>query len=144
MKLVKIKDIRVGQIYKILENIGEPFVVFEKDKVIIIDYNFTYSYDVLKNKNKFKLIGFLGITHELKDNELIEIKREKFEVDDIIHYNGDIYNLIAVENGNNTFGFCSYELFGGDYIKTKDTCDCFNKIGILGVTHEFINNKMVK
>ena len=185
MKLQKIKDVRVGQIWTFNEgktydvvisvrNIDDNFnhevseVVFEiwgdfdyaigkKDKE---DINNRYLVDVEYTKKgekvnqdlleKFKqpdkyLIGFLGITHKIEDGRLVEIEREKFEIDDIVEYDEKKY-IITYANRR----ACDSENYDSYYINEIDNLENqtvasstdFKKLGTLGVNYEFINNKM--
>lgn len=75
MKLVEIKDVRVGQIWK--DEDGDLWLEWD-DKLTppIRDTKYyrcdkeTFKYLV---KYGHKLVGFLGITHEVKDFKLSEI-----------------------------------------------------------------------
>lgn len=202
MKLQKITDVRVGQIWTFNEgktydavisvrNIDDNFhhevseVVFEiwadfdyaigkKDKE---DINNRYLVDVEYTKKgekvnqdlleKFKqpdkyLVGFLGITHKIEDGRLIEIKRDKFELDDIIsikkningaesfnksHFNIKKGTIMLVNFCNETTLNCvnsnGYER-NFDFYDDEDENieDYFEKVGTLGVNYEFVNNKL--
>ena len=141
----------------------------DKDRLYFFDAEFCrqgekINKDLLK---KFKepdkyLIGFLGITHKIEDGRLIEIKRDKFELDDIIsikkningaesfnksHFNVKKGEIMLVNFCNETTLNCvnsnGYE-HNFDFYDDEDENieDYFEKVGTLGVNYEFINNKM--
>ncbi|MDR0676577.1 MAG: hypothetical protein LBF97_06025 [Elusimicrobiota bacterium] len=103
MKLQKITDVRVGQIwtlnnYKTLNliiNVGEKIyyhiISWNNYSQIggIIDTEIIVKTDLkyLDFIKKGKLIGFLGITHKKDKNwKFIKIPRDEFEIDDIVEY----------------------------------------------------------
>jgi hypothetical protein len=173
MKLVKIKNIREGQIYKDKNNL---YLIID-----IICGNATYqkynTYDlkgILKEKRTdcdflfFKdkereLIGFVDITHKIEDGKLVEIPREELEKDDIIEINMEKYIIIDIKNfiakdialDKSIQGY-SLSVLDSDghydtYLFEIDEKN-YKKIGILGVNYflqnsklnNFINNKLVK
>lgn len=145
MKLVKIEDVRVGQIRKRYD--GVIFVIEKKEdenvygleiqrnqKVLMYSLMPKYKESAMK---RCELIGFIGITHEFKDNRLVEIPRDELQTDDIFTQFGEIFLILStLENGNIKVltPNCNNNNF---YPKGK-------KIGILGVTHEFVNERLVK
>lgn len=155
MKLVKIENIREGQIYKDKNNL---YLIID-----IICGNITYqkynTYDlkgILKEKRtdcdflffrdkERELIGFLGITHEIKDNKLVEITREELGntgcyIDDI--FINEYEEVEGVVLGMSRDGYIRLlEQDGKDIYETGTITE---KIGILGVNYEFINDKLVK
>lgn len=151
MKLVKIENIRESQIYKDKNNL---YLIID-----IICGNTTYqkynTYDlkgILKEKGtdcdflffkdkERKLIGFLGITHEIKDNKLIEIPREEFEEDDIILQTNFYKNEYGDIVGQFTKKIC-YNGYIDDLEKLREKNDKIEKIGILGVNYFFQNSKL--
>jgi hypothetical protein len=153
MKLVKIEDVRVGQIYK---NVRGGICIVLQCRTDW-DYVFQWfpknmppiSVDIsLNDMRKFELIGFLNITHRIEDDKLVEIPREEFEVDDVLEGNNNggfaiildkkiVYNLsykhiflsgtrIILREGQE------------NYMRTN-----YKKIGTLGVNYEFINEKLL-
>lgn len=167
MKLVEIKDIRFGQIRK---NFNDTILIVE-----IKSDGFSYykKYDEFGNlvntdvKLNIKfldmpIIGFFGITHEIKDNKLVEISREDLIINDVVEYlDFDGFKVTAVicavitgyTSENTQYAFIT------EYGQSDDTTlfereevgedrGVFTytpkKIGILGVTHEFINERLAK
>lgn len=168
MKLVEIKEPRVNQIwtlndYKTLDiitninydNIKDTKLYYNVincnlenfSKGDILDSEFTCELTVTYDNfiNKGKLIGYLGITHEFKDNILIEIDRKEFEVNDIL---SDKYDNLWIIYSIGKFS-CHLIKFNttniSDMITSYSTLkDNFKKIGTLDLTHELINEKLVK
>ena len=159
MKLVEIKDVRVGQIW---DN-GNDFLIitgfseYEPEMVHSVTYVPENKPITLKNGKKVtglmysstsknslegsKLIGKLGITHRIEDGKLVEIPHAtEFEVDDIVrHENGKTGVIVKINNVGFAIGYeysinCGSEGF-------NDTFEYLTKIGILGVTHEFVNDR---
>ena len=94
-----------------------------------------------------KLVGFVGINYNLNEQgELLEILREEFEDGDIVDiieeygYDQQHFELVGkaiVLNDKELLTFQpSYT------IQEKYEELIYNKIGIYGVTHTFINNKL--
>jgi len=163
MKLVAIKNIKPNQIYK-----------HKNGNIYIISYQTHYRYEIAdcyKNnildseENEFysrefaedmELIGFVNITHKLENKKLVEIPREEFEVDDIIlntknnekyfiteiyepvgtGFGGSIARDIGIAINVNTFEKIYISEFGFGFPSKK--------IGIYGVTHEFLNSNLIK
>jgi hypothetical protein len=200
MKLVEIKDIREGQIWKYnsdmeydpdfdcayfiarkinyyrdLSNLHKTLVdiKYYDDEVVYceeIAENLRLSkwrnFDKREILDCYKLIGFLDITHRIEDNKLIEIPREKFEIDDVIYfilnedcsqeYRREVFGVInwicddydeerhecGVEAS--VLGGEGQEYIGMDFKLYSDiTPESLEKIGVLGITHEFVNDKLV-
>lgn len=163
MKLVEIKDVRVGQVWQFDENMCRCFVVertmkteqpiklsivlqCQKNAKVIKDY------DMPKIPHG-RLIGKLGITHRIEDGKLVEIPRTaEFQIDDVCYtlsfYNTasphfdigvDFEDIIFVIDNMDTYENGTLLLFdarGNEYRP-----DDVEKIGILGVTHEFVNDR---
>lgn len=159
MKLVEIKDVRVGQIWDNGNNflMITGFSEYEPEMVHSVTYVPENKPITLKNGKKVtglmysstsknslegsKLIGKLGITHRTEDGKLVEIPHAtEFEVDDIVrHENGKTGVIVKINNVGFAIGYeysinCGNEGF-------NDTFEYLTKIGILGVTHEFVNDR---
>lgn len=166
MNLVEIKDIRVGQIYN-YHNI--LYLIKDKlkdDEFITTSYYSKHSLENTvyyeefathcKDSILFKsctLIGKLGITHRIEDGKPVEIPRTaEFQIDDVCYtlsfYNTasphfdigvDFEDIIFVIDNMDTYENGTLLLFdarGNEYRP-----DDVEKIGILGVTHEFVNDR---
>jgi hypothetical protein len=88
---------------------------------------------------KFKLVGFLGITHKISDDGryLVEIPRKEYEVDDIVEY----------EAHHKTFKYSIKKLIPYiNAVELNNGTECYEyqceKVGVLGVNYEFINEKL--
>lgn len=142
MKLVKIKDVRVGQVW-INDQTGLIHTVDDlgsnADKA-----ETTKTRDEYLKSAKCRLIGKLGITHKIEDNKLLEIPRDEFQIDDVVN----VLNVSATKKINavvvakighqlNTFDGKGYN---GYYTDDETSKFMPEKIGIYGVTHEFIND----
>ena len=159
MKLQKIKDVRVGQIwfhknfyYLITEveyndSIKKHNAIFKVFEFNFPDIKFSY-HDYVSElflKNNTNLVGFLNITHKVEDNKLIEIPREKFEIDDIVKYEGNKMPYIIMEkNTIDEFWLHSNEEDVSGIYKDSMEEEGFKKVGILGVNYEIINDKLIK
>lgn len=106
-----------------------------------------------------KLIGKLGITHRIEDGKLVEIPREDLVVDDIVEYlDFDGFKVTAViaslitgmTREDSQYGFITNDgnfdessLFEKEEIGEDSGTFTYTpkKIGILGVTHEFVNDR---
>jgi hypothetical protein len=161
MKLIEITNNEVGRIYKT----NNKFIIIDESFRKREIYYYTFNYDsngnsellanhfILKESLKYcKLIGFINITHKIENNKLVEIERKEFEVDDIIKFKNDrIYVITKTHtcgngfNNNKTF----YTLFNG--VESWESFDLTDeyfrensiKIGIYGVTHKFVNDKLL-
>lgn len=164
MKLSKINDVRIGQIYEdkilnkiyIIESFNDIRYTLSscfKDKILICKDEYELTNSEIEDS---ELIGFLGITHKIEDGKLIEIPREIYNIDDVLKINLLQDNIILEEEQvvvGVKFDFLKnyYEIntiyttndsIGVNLIKTIH--NNIKKIGILGVNYEFINNKLVK
>lgn len=158
MKLVKIKDVRIGQIYYkdgeyrvIVGYDDEPNTISgnslyhaKEEKIVLVeDYEDELSIDEIVNTHL--LLGFIGITHTIEDNHLIQRVRRNYEVDDVVKYwSGHInnHNQLAVVVGVNDDYPTKPKLTDG--ILWFQAVKTFEVVGQLGVTHEFINDRLVK
>ena len=167
MKLVEINDVRVGQIRKNFDDL----ILIEAEKPNgFLYYQAFNEFGGFMNKDvkasyKFlamPIIGKLGITHRIEGNRLVEIPREDLIVDDVVEYldfdgfpiKGVICTVITAMTAEET----QYEFITED--GKSDDSSIFNreeiredsgiytytpkKIGILGVTHEFVNDRGVQ
>lgn len=167
MKLVEINDVRIGQIRKNFDDL----ILIEAEKPNgFLYYQAFNEFGGFMNKDvkasyKFlamPIIGKLGITHRIEGNRLVEIPREDLIVDDVVEYldfdgfpiKGVICTVITAMTAEET----QYEFITED--GKSDDSSIFNreeiredsgiytytpkKIGILGVTHEFVNDREVQ
>ena len=167
MNLVEIYDVRVGQIRKNFDDL----ILIEAEKPNgFLYYQAFNEFGGFMNKDvkasyKFlamPIIGKLGITHRIEGNRLVEIPREDLIVDDVVEYldfdgfpiKGVICTVITAMTAEET----QYEFITED--GKSDDSSIFNreeiredsgiytytpkKIGILGVTHEFVNDREVQ
>lgn len=150
MKLVEIKDVRVGQV---LERDRCIFVVMRRsgiDSVFLRLYchnrkpepNNAYEAQAMHEVrvdalNDCKIIGKIGITHRIEGNRLVEIPRKELEIDDIFCRYRDNPQIIIEVNGDN--GLTGYSPKEKRLI--SHVANICYKIGILGVTHEFVNDR---
>ena len=160
MKLVKIENVRVGQIYRnshwdlaLIKNVNSERIELHQWNYDISsenDYNTTPNY-ITENACNWKLIGKLGITHEIKDRMLVEIPRDEFQVDDVF------YTTLATKSGLDPYYdpgcdfkeiedviFFLFEKSIFDVRGNEYRLDFCEKIGIYGVTHEFVNDCEIK
>lgn len=147
MKLVEIKDVRVGQIWK--DEDGDLWLEWD-DKLAppIRDTKYyrcdkeTFKYLV---KYGHKLVGFLGITHEVKDFKLSEIihayKNQKVQKDDIVKVLADNSAPWLVDTTYNSHKYKDYISLLSPYDKDF-TEDEIEKIGTLGVNYEFVHDML--
>ena len=165
MKLVEIKDVRKKQIYLKEDEYylitGQSLNHYDLEHKYI--YNiYTYDKDLKltsEHETKYKenlgeLIGFLGITHKLDEDKLIEISRKDFEEDDIIEITEyqlsekdfvkykDIVKKSSYEYDGFVGCYIYFWCLNGDY-KTKDVHN-IEKVGTLGVNYEFVNEALIK
>lgn len=162
MKLVEIKDVRPGQVWKD----DESYLVLIGTDLKGTWYN---SKGVscmggmeLCDTVHCKLTGFLGITHRIEGNRLVEIPRESLIIDDVVEYldfdgfpvKGVICAVITAMVAEETqYEFITEDgkvddssLFDREEIREDSGIYTYTpqKIGILGVTHEFINDREVE
>lgn len=162
MKLVEINDVRVGQV---LERDRCIFVVEERTGV----YNFAVTlychnhksapndaYEALatreRNVSAFddcKIIGKIGITHHIEDNRLVELPRSAgFQADDVVKFKWDprLYVInreidfgIKETHPDNSCFEATNDLYGSRQLVDFE----LKRVGILGVTHEFVNDREI-
>lgn len=157
MKLVEIKDVRVGQIRKVIafnqwkdEKEFEVLAVIEASGLGEYAEFDTYAefYDIktkqlmeddseeLRFYENGELIGKIGITHRIEERKLVEIPRTaEFQTDDVIEVHweyGIEIDVIRVNFMDGVFAYLDPDFIHKDQIK---------KVGILGVTHEFVNDR---
>jgi hypothetical protein len=152
MKLVEITDLRIGQVR---ENDTKIYIInflfpdqkicrvekvnkYDLDDVsltnLTVDDEETLSYEQISNE---KLVGFIGITHKIKDGKFVKIPRKEFEENDVFGYfNNELAGKleVAIYSDENDV-YTSNNNFPKNYCK---------KVGILGVNYEFVNNKLGK
>ena len=150
MKLVEINDVRAGQV---LERDRCIFVIEERTgahnfAVSLYNHNHkpapndAYEWKTMHEKNvaafdDCKIIGKIGITHRIEGNRLVEISRKELEIDDIFCRYRDNPQIIIEVNGDNSLtGYSPKEKRLISHVANI----CY-KIGILGVTHEFVNDR---
>lgn len=147
MKLVEIKEVRVGQIWK------------DEDDDLWLEWNDRYAppirdtkyYRCDKETFKYlveqghKLVGFLGITHEVKDFKLSEIipafKNQKVQRDDIVKILADNSAPWLVDTTYNSHKYKAYISLLSPYDKDFAE-DEIEKIGTLGVNYEFVHDML--
>lgn len=162
MKLAEIKDVRVGQV---LERNRCIFVIEERTGV----HNFAVSlychnhkpapndaYEALSMRERniatfydCEIIGKIGITHCIEGNRLIELPRSSgFQVDDVVKFNWD--PRLYVINREIDFGIkethpdnSCFEAINDQYGSRQLVDFELKRVGILGVTHEFVNDREV-
>ncbi len=166
MKLVEIKDVRVGQIWDNGNNflIITGFSEYEPEMVHSVTYVPENKPITLKNGKKVtglmysstsknslegsKLIGKLGITHRIEDGKLVEIPRTaEFQIDDVVKFkwcdprlyviNREIDFGIKESHPNNACFEATNDLYGSRQLVDFE----LKRVGILGVTHEFVNDR---
>lgn len=148
MKLVKIKDVRPGQVW-INDQTGLVHTVDDLGNLSNTDKaDTTKIRDEYLKAAKCRLIGKIGITHRIEDGRLVEIpplfKDQKINIDDIVKILKDDSYPWVVDTTYNARKCTKYISL---YIPLLSYHDCdfsedeVEKIGILGVTHEFVNNR---
>ena len=165
MKLVEIKDVRPGQIRKVTafnqwkdEEEFEVLAVIEASGLGEYAEFDTYAefYDIktkqlmeddseeLRFYENGELIGKIGITHRIDDVRLVEIppifKDQKINIDDIVKVIKDGSFSWLVDTTYNARKYTKY-ISLLSYHDCDFSEDEVEKIGILGVTHEFVNNR---
>lgn len=149
MKLVEIKDIRPGQVWindqtgliHTVDNLGNLSNANKTETTKIRD-------EYLKSA-KCRLIGKLGITHRIDGDRLIEIPRTAgFQTDDVVKFKWDprLYVInreidfgIKKTHPDNSCFEATNDLYGSRQLVDFE----LKRIGILGVTHEFVNEREV-
>lgn len=165
MKLVEIKDVRPGQIRKVTafnqwkdEEEFEVLAVIEASGLGEYAEFDTYAefYDIktkqlmeddseeLRFYENGELIGKIGITHRIEDGRLVEIpplfKDQKINIDDIVKVIKDGSFSWLVDTTYNARKYTKY-ISLLSYHDCDFSEDEVEKIGILGVTHEFVNDR---
>lgn len=149
MKLVKIKDVRPGQVWindltgliHTVDNLGNLSNTAKTETAKIRD-------EYLKAA-KCRLIGKIGITHRIEDNRLVDIPRSaEFQTDDVVKFKWD--PRLYVINREIDFGIkethpdnSCFEATNGLYGSRQLVDFELKRVGILGVTHEFVNDREV-
>ena len=162
MKLVEINDVRVGQV---LERDRCIFVIEERTgahnfAVSLYCHNHkpapndAYEEQSTRERNvatfdDCEIIGKIGITHRIEGNRLVEIPRfSGFQVDDIVKFKWDprLYVInreidfgIKKTHPDNSCFEATNDLYGSRQLVDFE----LKRIGILGVTHEFVNDREV-
>jgi hypothetical protein len=131
------------------EGLNEENATLERGMLIKVEDK-----EILENA---KLVGYLGITHIVENSKLVEIPRNKFEVDDIVEslrYGLCSYSQAIITGTRpNSFVPTSNDWVVDVYCDGKKDKDRESlaiteedlddeKVGILGVTHEFVNEKL--
>ena len=166
MKLVEIKDVRIGQVWK--EDDNDIFIItgfseYEPEMIHCVNYVPEDKPIILKSGKKVTgllysstsknmleestLIGKLGITHRIEDGRLVEIPRAtEFQVDDVVKFKWDprLYVInreidfgIKETHPDNSCFEATNDLYGSRQLVDFE----LKHVGILGVTHEFVNDR---
>lgn len=160
MKLVEINDVRVGQV---LERDRCFFVIEDRTGV----HNFATTlychnhksapnnaYEALSIRERniaafddCEIIGKIGITHRIEDNRLVEIppvfKEQKINTDDIVKILEDDscpWVVVTTYNAKKYKRYISLLSYHDSHFSENEV----EKIGVLGVTHEFVNDREVQ
>nr|DAG88525.1 MAG TPA: hypothetical protein [Herelleviridae sp.] len=139
MKLVEIKDVRTGQVWindqtgllHTVDDLGGLSNAAKMETAKIRD-------EYLKAA-KCRLIGKIGITHRIENNKLVEIKRKEVNKDDIVCFDEET-NRLAVVLKVSPITITPTVFDGQEKELNRKVC----VIGILGVTHEFVNDREVQ
>lgn len=160
MKLVEINDVRVGQV---LERDRCIFVIEERTgahnfAVSLYCHNHkpapndAYEEQSTRERNvatfdDYEIIGKIGITHRIDGDRLIEIPRTAgFQTDDVVKFKWDprLYVInreidfgIKETHPDNSCFEATNDLYGSRQLVDFE----LKRVGILGVTHEFVNDK---
>jgi hypothetical protein len=146
MKLVEIKDVRENQVW-ISDNDERKYLVIDnKDNNDYLFFDKFFNYSVTEHNlydiDKYKLIGFVGITHKFDDGKLLEIPRNELEKDDIIQINDELGVLFEKKTNKKKEVRISI-ITNHSFLTFPENCKGgFKKLGTLGVTHEFINENL--
>lgn len=147
MKLVEIKDVRPGQVW-INDQTGLIHTVDDLGNLSNADKAETAKIrDEYLKAAKCRLIGKIGITHRIEDNRLVEIppvfKEQKINTDDIIKILEDDscpWVVVTTYNAKKYKRYISLLSYHDSHFSENEV----EKIGVLGVTHEFINDREVQ
>lgn len=146
MKLVEITDVRTGQVW-INDQTGQIHTVDDLGELNNADKMATAKIrDKYLKSAKCRLIGKLGITHRIEGDKLVEIPRSNgFKVDDVVKFKWD--PRLYVINREIDFGIkethpdnSCFEATHGLYGSRQMVDFELKRVGILGVTHEFVND----
>lgn len=146
MKLVEIKDVRPGQVW-INDQTGLIHTVDDLGNLSNADKAETAKIrDEYLKASKCRLIGKLGITHRIEDNRLVEIppvfKEQKINTDDIVKILEDDscpWVVVTTYNAKKYKRYISLLSYHDSHFSENEV----EKIGVLGVTHEFVNDREV-
>lgn len=143
MKLVEIKDVRVGQVRKMADGI----FYIDDDHGDLCRIDEKKQFKGLIHNDEGQLIGKLGITHRIEDNKLVEIPRTaEFQTDDVVKFKWDprLYVInreidfgIKKTHPDNSCFEATNDLYGSRQLIDFE----LKRVGILGVTHEFLNDR---
>ncbi len=147
MKLVEIIDVRPGQVWindqtDLVHTVDDLGNLSNTDKA-----DTTKIRDEYLKAAKCRLIGKLGITHRIEDGRLVEIPRAaEFQVDDVVKFKWDprLYVInreidfgIKETHPDNSCFEATNDLYGSRQLVDFE----LKRVGILGVTHEFVNDR---
>lgn len=152
MKLVEIKDVRVGQVWQFDENMCRCFVVERTMKTeqlikLSIVLQCQKNAKVIKDYDMPKIPHgrLIGITHRIEDGKLVEIPRTaEFQIDDVC-YTLSFYNTasphfdIGVDFEDIIFVIDNMDTYENGTLLLFDARG--NEYRPLGVTHEFVNDR---
>ena len=136
MKLVEIKDVRVGQVWKADKDV--LYIVSDYNKPFVPSSISIESFESAGLQNRYTIIGKLGITHRIENGKLTEIPRTSdYQIDDIIKvdWKDKADTELDVVRAVFTNGVVAY--FNLDFLYKEQ----IKKVGILGVTHELVNDR---
>lgn len=139
MKLVEIKDVRPGQVWindqtGLLHTVDDLGGLSNAAKIETAKIR-----DEYLKAAKCRLIGKIGITHRIENNKLVEIKRKEVNKDDIVCFDEET-NRLAVVLKVSPITITPTVFDGQEKELNRKVC----VIGILGVTHEFVNDREVQ
>lgn len=137
MNLVEIKDVRVGQAWKADKDV--LYIVSDYNKPFVPSSISIESFESAGLQNRYTIIGKLGITHRIEDGKLVEIPRTaEFQIDDVC-CEANSKNTIFVIDAIDAYGREALFLF--DEKRNRHFPQGVEKVGIFGVTHEFVNDR---
>lgn len=152
MKLVEIKDIRPDQIWEAHRN---QFLILSRGNNIIARMYERGNpvAEGIKSADEFidmRLRGKFGITHRFEGEKLVEIPRTyDIQTDDVVKFNWSDPRLYVV-NREIDFGIKESHPDNACFEATNDLYGSrqlvdfeLKRVGILGVTHKFINDREV-
>lgn len=137
MNLVEIKDVRVGQAWKADKDV--LYIVSDYNKPFVPSSISIESFESAGLQNRYTIIGKLGITHRIEDGKLVEIPRTaEFQIDDVC-CEANSKNTIFVIDAIDAYGREALFLF--DEKRNRHFPQGVEKVGIFGVTREFVNDR---